>query len=157
MKNLKALMGESYKDDLTLEQVESFLSGKKLVDLGTGQYVSVDKFNKAQEQLDKYKDYDTVKTERDNLVQEKTKNEYLGKVTGAKVDKKFAEFVLSQVKQDEKFDENLTNYLKDNPQFVGEGGTVIVNSSERMGGGTGDKKDENQIMNDIFRGIKQSS
>lgn len=42
---LKALLGNSYKDGMTLEEVNNALKGKKLADLSTGKYVDKDKFD----------------------------------------------------------------------------------------------------------------
>lgn len=42
---LKALLGDSYKDGMTLEEVNNALKGKKLADLSTGKYVDKDKFD----------------------------------------------------------------------------------------------------------------
>jgi len=42
---LKALLGDSYKEGMTLEEVGNALKGKKLVDLSTGKYVDKDKFD----------------------------------------------------------------------------------------------------------------
>lgn len=42
---LKALLGDSYKEDMTLEDVNAFFKGKKFADLSTGKYVDKDKFD----------------------------------------------------------------------------------------------------------------
>ena len=42
---LKALLGDAYKDGMTLEEVNNALKGKKLADLSTGKYVDKDKFD----------------------------------------------------------------------------------------------------------------
>lgn len=43
--NLKDLLGEAYKEDMTLADIESALTGKKLVDLSTGRYVDKNKYD----------------------------------------------------------------------------------------------------------------
>lgn len=40
MATLKELLGDAYKDGMTLEEAETALSGKKLADLSSGDYVS---------------------------------------------------------------------------------------------------------------------
>lgn len=40
MATLKELLGESYKDNMTFEEIETALSSKKLADLSSGEYVS---------------------------------------------------------------------------------------------------------------------
>lgn len=82
---------------------------------------------------EKYKGYDewleSKKTEtekqqeREKLIEALTKenNELknLSVVANADVDKKFQKFVLSEISEMEgEFEDNLSNYLKDNPQFL---------------------------------------
>lgn len=45
MATLKELIGDAYKDNMTLADIETALNGKNLADLSTGQYVSVSKHN----------------------------------------------------------------------------------------------------------------
>lgn len=49
--NLQELLGEAYKEGMTLEEVNTALQGKKLVDLSTGNYVDVNKHNKEIKEL----------------------------------------------------------------------------------------------------------
>ena len=42
---LKAILGDSYKEGMTLEEVGAFFKGKKFADLSTGKYVDKDKFD----------------------------------------------------------------------------------------------------------------
>ena len=42
---LKALLGDAYKENMTLEEVGAFFKGKKFADLSTGKYVDKDKFD----------------------------------------------------------------------------------------------------------------
>ena len=54
--NLQELLGEAYKEGMTLDEVNTALQSKKLVDLSTGGYVDVNKHNKEiQELQNKYK------------------------------------------------------------------------------------------------------
>lgn len=41
---MKDLMGDSYKDGITLDEVKTFMSGKKFADLSTGNYVDKNKY-----------------------------------------------------------------------------------------------------------------
>ena len=41
---MKDLMGESYKDGITLDEVKEFMNGKKFADLSTGNYVDKNKY-----------------------------------------------------------------------------------------------------------------
>ena len=45
MATLKELIGDAYKENMTLADIETALNGKNLADLSTGQYVSVSKHN----------------------------------------------------------------------------------------------------------------
>jgi hypothetical protein len=65
MANIRELLGDAYKEDMTFAEVESALTGKDLVDLSTGKYVSKSK-------------YDTVIGERDDF-----KNKYNSTLTDA--------------------------------------------------------------------------
>lgn len=49
--NLQELLGDAYKENMTLEEVQTALQGKKLVDLSTGNYVDVNKHNKEIKEL----------------------------------------------------------------------------------------------------------
>ncbi len=42
---LKALLGDAYKENMTLEEVGEFFKGKKFADLSTGKYVDKDKYD----------------------------------------------------------------------------------------------------------------
>lgn len=49
--NLKELLGEAYKEDMTLADIETALTGKKLADLSTGRYVDKNKYDTDVEKL----------------------------------------------------------------------------------------------------------
>lgn len=51
--NLKELMGDAYKDGITVEEITSFFDGKKFADLSTGQYVDKNKFDNTVNNLNK--------------------------------------------------------------------------------------------------------
>lgn len=51
MDELKQLMGDSFKDDMTLEDVSAFLKGKNFKDLSTGNYVDKSKFDSRVNEL----------------------------------------------------------------------------------------------------------
>lgn len=44
MSTLQEMLGESYKEDMTLEEVANFFEGKKFADLSTGNYVDKNKY-----------------------------------------------------------------------------------------------------------------
>lgn len=49
--NLKGMMGDSYHDGITAEEVNNFFAGKKFADLSTGQYVDKNKYEKEVQSL----------------------------------------------------------------------------------------------------------
>ena len=51
--NLKELMGDAFKDGITVEEITSFFEGKKFADLGTGQYVDKNKCDNTVNDLNK--------------------------------------------------------------------------------------------------------
>ena len=55
MATLKEILGDAYKADMTLADIEIALNGKNLADLSGGQYVSVGKYNTAISERDDYK------------------------------------------------------------------------------------------------------
>jgi vacuolar-type H+-ATPase subunit I/STV1 len=55
MATLREILGDAYKADMTLAEIESALNGKNLADLSGGQYVSVGKYNSAISERDDYK------------------------------------------------------------------------------------------------------
>ena len=55
MATLKEILGDAYKADMTLADIEGALNGKNLADLSGGQYVSVGKYNTAISERDDYK------------------------------------------------------------------------------------------------------
>ena len=55
MATIREILGDAYKADMTLAEIESALNGKNLADLSGGQYVSVGKYNSAIAERDDYK------------------------------------------------------------------------------------------------------
>ena len=55
MATLRELLGESYKEGMTLAEAEKALEGKRLVDLFTGEYVSKAKYEDDTKLLGEYK------------------------------------------------------------------------------------------------------
>ena len=53
MDGLKKLMGDAFKEGMTLEEVGNFFTGKNFADLGTGQYVDKNKFDNTVNDLNK--------------------------------------------------------------------------------------------------------
>jgi hypothetical protein len=76
MATLKEILGEAYKGDMTVEEVEAALAGKSLADLSSGQYVSIGKYNSAIAERDSYKTkYTDTLTEAQRAEQERLDRE----------------------------------------------------------------------------------
>lgn len=130
MDNLKNLLGSAYHDGITAEEINAALSGKKLVDLNSGDYVSKDKYNKAKADLDalteKTKDYDSLKESNEKYANEKKDADLLKKLKEAGINEKSFKYVKNDLadgtlvdSDDPKaFKTNVEKYLKDNPQFA---------------------------------------
>ena len=110
------------KNEKTYTQEEVNALDKKLKEKYEKKYAGID--------LKKYKEWeDSQKTETEKSLEKDKKIEALEKqlviaenksvVANAGVDSKFQKFVLSEVSEMEgEFEDNLKDYLKDNPQFL---------------------------------------
>lgn len=49
--NLQELLGEAYNENMSIEDINNALQGKKLADLSTGNYVDINKYNKEVQDL----------------------------------------------------------------------------------------------------------
>lgn len=80
MDELQALMGDSYKEGLTVEDITNFMKGKKFADLSTGGYVDVNKYNNDINNLNKtISDKDNLIKTKDNELKSKMSDEDLVK------------------------------------------------------------------------------
>lgn len=68
---LQKLMGDSYKEGLTVEDITNFMKGKSFVDLSKGGYVDVNKYNKEIGELN------AKLTEKDKVIQSKMSDDEL--------------------------------------------------------------------------------
>ena len=76
MATLKEILGDAYKSEMTLAEIESALNGKNLADLSGGQYVSVGKYNSAIAERDDFKaKYTATLTEAQRAEQENIERE----------------------------------------------------------------------------------
>lgn len=55
MATIREILGDTYRDDMTVAEVLEATKGMNLVDLSTGQYVSVGKYNSIVAERDEYK------------------------------------------------------------------------------------------------------
>lgn len=171
MEELKTLFGEESLDYATFEHKLNE-SGIKLANLKSGGYVDKAKYDKLNSDFAKYKtdndpakyaDYDVIKSELETLKAEKAEAELLRAVATAKVNKKFSKFVVSEVKplvtDDKDFNTCLTEYLKQNPQFVenqnnggNQGFFAKGDSSLNLDGKSTQSKSISDKMNKMIKG-----
>lgn len=165
MDELKDLFGDESLDYATFEQKLTD-SGMKLVNIKSGGYVDKAKYDKlsgdfnkykADNDVSKYADYDSLKAEVEQLRTEKLEAGYMSEAAAAGVDEKFREFVISKAKasvtKDKDFKSCLTDYLKENQQFIVQQKQpkYFGTTSLDMSGGNKSEKTTSQIMNDFLR------
>lgn len=169
---LKQFFGEDGNTAITYEQLSKGIAEKgiKLADLSLGGYISKDKYDeqtrkfteyKAKNDVSKYADYDTIKSELETLKAEKADRELIEKLSTKKVKPEFQKFVLSEIKgkvsDTVTFDKAMEDYLKDNSQYIAEDAptTFFKSSSVPLERGSGDSKTTNQKMNALIRSVKK--
>lgn len=134
MENIKKLLGDSYHEGITIEEVETFLKDKKLVDLSTGRYVDKDKYDRLNDDLKasktsydelvaKTKDYDDLAKFKADAEEKAKKDEIVKMLKEAGFKDEFVEFGLFQVekgtiKQDDKFADNIKTFLAENKDYA---------------------------------------
>lgn len=170
---LKQFFGEDGKTAITYEQLSQGITEKgiKLADLSLGGYVAKDKYDeqtrkfndyKTKNDVSKYADYDTIKTELEALKAEKADRELMEKLSNKKVKPEFQKFVLSEIKgkvtAEKPFDNAMDEYLTENAQYIAsDNGEQIFfkSSSVPLGNGSGENKNTNQKMNALFRSVRK--
>lgn len=139
MENIKALMGSAYHEGVTIEEVNSFLSGKNMVNLKEGGYVAKDKFERVesekkqlQSDLDSLKettkDYETLKSENEGYKKEKESSQLKSKLAGLGISEKHFNYVKMDIDNksltigdDEKANKTAVEaYLKEHPEFASQ-------------------------------------
>lgn len=146
--------------------------GIKLANIKAGGYVDKGKYDKLageyakykqENDVSKYADYETIKTELETLKAEKADAELAKEVAAANVDAKFQRFVMSEVKplvtEKKDFKACLAEYLKENPQFIvnTQRQGVFQKSSQPNfdDGAKGGAQSTNKKMNEILRGVRK--
>jgi hypothetical protein len=134
--SLKELLGEVYREDITLQEIEEVLKDKKLVDLSKGEYVAKKKYDdlaakvsekdakiselesKAPETITP-ENYENDMQELASLREEKKTNEFRNKIKSLGVSDKFIDYVAKSVANDETF-ETAFEQFKVNNDFIFE-------------------------------------
>ena len=168
MPDLKELLGDAYKDGMTIDEVNTALKDRKIVDLASGEYVGKGKYDAAVKERDearkerdeaneKHKDYDELVKYRDENEAAKTAKALEETLKGYGVKPDMLEFVRFQVdsgkiergEKDKDLEANVKKFLKDNPQYAAEnqnsnhqnnhgGGGPRINTGGNPGGDPGD-------------------
>lgn len=171
MEELKELFGgEALNYEQFAEKVAS--ADMKLANLKSGNYVEKSKLERIEKNADEYKtkydelfaevgDYDKIKADYEDinakygvLLAEKEQAEKMALISEANVLPKFRKFVYSEVQANTNdktdFSTALTNYLKDNAQFVNGGKGTFVDLQSGIGG----QKSDNAKINEQIRNIR---
>lgn len=129
MNELQKLMGDSYKEGLTVDDITNFMKGKNFADLSTGNYVDVNKYNAEINSLNQ------KITDKDNQIKAKMTDD---------------EKALAQAQERDNEIERLKKLLSDNTITTNKS---IANSSlvESLGilGVKADDKDLNSFIDNI--------
>lgn len=71
MATLKELLGDAYKDGISVDEIETAIATKKLVDISTGAYVSIAKYQALENERNDFKEkYNSTLTEQQRAEQE---------------------------------------------------------------------------------------
>ena len=147
-------------------------SGMKIVDINAGGYVDKNKYDrmvneytdyKSKNDVSKYADYDTIKSELQQYKIKEVEQQKTDKIKQAKVDDKFVRFIISEVdnmvNDKEDFDKCLEKYLKDNPQYITTTKPIITFGSSVNVEGDGKNNSQvaptNKVMNALLRGARK--
>ncbi len=128
MADLKELLGENYKDNMTPEEIVGAIKeNDKIVSLTTGNYVSKGKFEdlsaKYSKTMEETKDYDTFKQRAEEYESYKKNVGRKETFRKAGVKDEFLDYALFQVEkgkipEDDKFDEHVNEWISKNPIYV---------------------------------------
>lgn len=142
---LKDLMGESYKEDLTVSDIETFFNeNAKIVNLSTGKYVDKGKLDEANSKYktlaENTKDYEELKNKYNELNEKVNKDNQMN-IVKKYAKNEFVDYVYFQMKQKnvepQNLEESVKKYCEENKQY-----SNIV--------------EENQPVNRIFSSINLS-
>lgn len=173
MEELKSLFGESSLSYEEFSQKLGETKDIKLANLKSGNYVDKAKYDKLETSVTEWQtkfsaleentrgyadlqtNYTNLKNEYDALKTKQDETDKMNAIKDANVNPKFAKFVytevLSQVDETKDFQTALSEYLKDNKEFLNATKSTFVDLEK----GTGLQKTENQIINEKIRNIRK--
>lgn len=175
MENIKNLMGDKYHDGVTLEEINAFLDGKKLVNLNDGGYVAKDKFERIESEKkqllndmntlkEQTKDYETLKSENETFKTEKADASLREKVIKLGIKESAYKYVKGDIvakelelgDDDKANAENVKKYLEAHPEFAtpsgDNGGATIVKKTvgTSVEGTNGEGASVNEKLHKMF-------
>ena len=128
MADLKQLLGENYKDEMTPEQVvDAIKQNDKLVNLSNGEYVAKGKFDdlsaKYSKTMEETKDYDDFKKQAEEYKTYKKNVTLKEAFKKSGIKDEFLDYAIFQVEkgaivEDDKFDNNVKEWVKSNPVYA---------------------------------------
>ena len=173
MEDLRALFGDSSLSYEEFSQKLGEAKDIKLANLKSGNYVDKAKYDKLESSVNEWQTkfsaleestrgygdlqttYDKLKSDYDTLIAKQEEATKMGLINSANVNPKFAKFVYTEVQSmtnDKKdFQTALTEYLRDNKEFLTQRTGSYVNLEK----GQGIQKTEHQIINEKIRGIRK--
>ena len=173
MEELKTLFGGSSLSYEEFSQKLGEAKDIKLANLKSGNYVDKAKYDKLETSVNEWQtkfsaleestrgytdlqtNYTNLKSEYDALKTKQDEAEKMNMINTSNVNPKFAKFVytevLSQVNETKDFQTALSEYLKDNKEFLNATKSTFVDLEK----GTGLQKTENQIINEKIRNIRK--
>jgi len=128
--DLKTLMGDAYHDGITVEEIDTFVKGGKIVNLSSGKYVDKSKFDRIESELsglkESTKDYDSIKAENEKYKAEKADESLKATLEKNGVNPEFFRYVKTDLAEkvfelgddDAKNKDAVEKYLKAHPQFA---------------------------------------
>lgn len=173
MEDLKSLFGEGSLSYEEFSQKLGEAKDIKLANLKSGNYVDKAKYDKLEVSINEWQskysaleestkgfnelqtNYETLKADYDALMTKQEETNKMSLINSAGVNPKFAKFIYAEVQalvNDKKdFQTALTEYLKDNKEFLNVKQGTYVDLEK----GVGQQKTENQIINEKIRGIRK--
>jgi hypothetical protein len=173
MEELKSLFGEGSLSYEEFSQKLGEAKDIKLANLKSGNYVDKAKYEKLETSVNEWQTkysaleestkgygdlqatYDTLKADYDALITKQDEAEKMNLISGSNVNPKFAKFVYTEVQslvnESKDFKTALTEYLKENNQYLNTQKSPYIDLEK----GGGQQKTENQIINEKIRGIRK--
>ena len=115
--DLKELLGENYKEDITVEEISNLISAMKLADLSKGEYVAKGKLTEAENKLTNLKkEYGEYKASKQTEEEKKIEADNAEKERVQGIEKELALLKAKEQLIDNGYSKDEIKYLMDNEQ-----------------------------------------